>query len=114
VADTTWDDAAIEEMLNTPEGLVGQFIIETSEQIAAVARSKVQIRRSRSWSARSDANPPGYTLGTIRPWMGYTGGHIYGGANAAADPAIFLEKPRIDRNEYPFLTTGLWSIAEEL
>ena len=46
--------------------------------------------------------------------MGYTGGHIYGGANAAADPAIFLEKPRIDRNEYPFLTTGLWSIAEEL
>ena len=46
--------------------------------------------------------------------MGYDRGHIYGGANAAADPTLFLEDPRADRQKYPFLTTGLWAVASQL
>lgn len=116
MTDVHWNAAALEELLNSPTGPVGQMLIELSEQVAATARSTVRVRHTPTWTAESDARPPGYTLASIRPHLGYNSrGHIYGGANAAADPTIFLEQPAEQlHHRYPFMTTALWSVASQL
>jgi hypothetical protein len=113
MADTDWDEAAIEDLLQSVDGPVGQMVQELSGQIAVVARNTVHIRTG---PGGSTANPPGFTRGTITAHLGYGSNGIFGGANAAADPAIFLEYPadQMEHGPYPFLTTGLWSIAGEL
>jgi hypothetical protein len=112
MADIDWDDGAIEELLNSVDGPVGQMVQELSEQVATVARNTVHIRTG---PGGSTANPPGFTRASITAHLGYGSSGIFGGANAAADPAIFLEYPADQMKEsYPFLTTGLWSIAGEL
>lgn len=113
------DDAAITALLTDPAGPVGELIAELSGQAAAVARIVVHVRpgtpRSGAWSARSTARPPGFTRASIRvhgPVIG-SGGGLYGGVNAAADPAVFLEYPAEQMYEsYPFLTTALDSLSE--
>lgn len=118
-----WDDAAFEEMLNGPGGLVADFIWDLSLEAAAVAIATVHVRPGTPASATtgiytrkpSNARPPGYTKARIRPHLawGSRTGHMYGGVNAPADPSIFLEYlPHTDQyhRPYPFLTTGLWAI----
>jgi hypothetical protein len=113
-----WDDAAFEEILNAPGGLVANFIWELSVEAAAVATAVVHVLpgtpRSGFWGPRSTAvRPPGYTRARIRPHLawGARTGHVYGGVNAPADPSIFLEFPAEQMYDvYPFLTTGLWSL----
>ena len=46
VAEVKWDNLALEELLNSPTGLVGQFLAEMSEEIAVVARATVRIRHT--------------------------------------------------------------------
>lgn len=113
MTDVRLDDAAIEALLHDPAGPVGQLIFELSTQAADVARAVVRVRRSRTWSARSNARPPGFTKAGIRvhgPVIGTHGG-MYGGVNAPADPSLFLELPAEQMShKFPFLTTGLDSI----
>jgi hypothetical protein len=110
--DIVLDEAAIFELLNAPDGPVGRLLMELGERAAAVARAKVRVRHGNTWSRRSDARPPGYTLASIHPVIGYDSqGLIYGGVHAAGDPGIFLEYPaEQETREYPFLTTGLDSL----
>lgn len=118
--DVNLDQAAIYELLNGPAGLVYPFIAQLSVQAAAVATEVVHVRPGTASSATtgrtSNARPPGFTRERIRPHMawGTLTGNLYGGVNAPADPSIFLEMParQIARrgHEFPFLTTGLWSL----
>jgi hypothetical protein len=113
--DIRWDPAAFEELLDSPEGPVGQLLIELSDQVAAAARDAVRVRETPTWSRRSNAREPGFTRATIRSHLGRGAYGLYGGVNAAADPSIFLEQPASQMHRrYPFLTTGLWSIAGEV
>ena len=111
--DITLDQAAVTELLNSPAGPVGEMLNELNNQAASVARAKVRVRRGNTWSRRSDARPPGYTLASIRTKIGYDSlGLIYGGVTAAEDPTIFLEDPAEQMHaRYPFLTTGLDSLV---
>ena len=113
------NDAAIEEMLMDPVGPVGVMLAEMSEQIVTVAVAVVPVRdpatrdRRKRAGRNSSARPPGFTKASIHahgPVRGIF--NLYAGANAAADPAIFLEQPadQLDR-KYPFLTTGLESLT---
>lgn len=109
--DVRLDDKAIFALINDEDGEVGRFIQELAGQAAAVARAKVRVRAEPTWSSRSNARPPGFTKAAIHTARGHTGtGHFWASANAPADPAVFLEDPRVDRDKYPFLTTGLWSL----
>ena len=111
-----WDEKALDSLLNSVEGPVGMFIFELSVRASIVAAMVVHIRPGTASSATtgptSDARPRGFTKARITPHMGYNKrGRLYGGVNAPADPAIFLEKPaEQEHDKYPFLTTGLWSL----
>jgi hypothetical protein len=114
-----WRDAQLEELLNSPEGPVGQLIAELSAQAATVARATVPVRdpatrnRHRRTGRGSNARPPGFTKAGIHvhgPVRGIY--NVYGGVNAPADPSIFLEYPaRQMTRGYPFLTAGLDSLV---
>lgn len=115
-----WDDAALDDLLNSLEGPVGQFIGELSLRASIVATSVVHVRPGTPASATtgrtSNARPPGFTKARIRPHLarGAVTGGLYGGVNAPADPTIFLEMPaeqiRNLGHVFPFLTTGLYSL----
>lgn len=112
MADIELDDTAIAELTNSPDGPVGRMTLELAERAAVVARGVVRVRRSRPWSARSDARPPGFTKARIRPDLGYDNeGLLYGAVLAPYDPGFFLEYPREDRDRYPFLSTGIDSLT---
>jgi hypothetical protein len=116
-----WNDSAFDELLNSVDGPVGQMVLELSVQAADVARKVVRVRNPATRQGRagrhSTARAPGFTRADIRvhgPVRGSLGG-VYGGVNAAADPTIFLEQPASQMSRpYPFLTTGLESLAGEL
>lgn len=121
MADVTirWDQAALDDLLKGPDGPVARLLAEMSAQIVAVARSVVPVRNpakgSRGRAGRnSTAHVPGYTKALIRPHLGRgpATGNLYGGANAPGSPGIFLEYPAEQMSrKYPFLTTGLDSLA---
>lgn len=110
--DVNIDDAAVFALINDEDGIVGQFIQELAAQAAVVARAVVPVRTAPTWSALSNARPPGFTKTAIHTARGHTGdGHFWASANAPADPALFLEDPAEQlHHAYPFLTTGLWSL----
>lgn len=112
------NDAAVSELLTDPAGPVGQILLELSEQIVTVARAAVHVRdipgdRRHRAGRRSTARPPGFTRDSIRVYPPRRGTYnLYAGANAAADPTIFLEMPASQMSRpYPFLTTGLDSLV---
>jgi len=104
--------AAVHDLISDDRGIVAGFLRDLSEQAASIARAKVPVRREAAWSLRSNARPPGFTKARIHTRTGHSpDGAVWASANAPADPAIFLEDPaeQLSR-EYPFLTTGLWSL----
>jgi hypothetical protein len=118
MADIRWDDAAFDDLLNSWDGPVGEFIAELSDRVALVARAAVRVRVNMRGSPgragpHSTARPPGFTKADIRSHRGQhaDSGRIYGGANVAMDPGIYLEWPARQMNaRYPFMTTGLEAI----
>lgn len=114
-----WDDAELENMLNTPGGLVGEMLEDLSAQAASVAKgaAPVQTPRTYSWSKKySTSYMPwsgGYTKANVRAHMGYTkGGTLFGGVNAPYGPTLYLTKPAKQmHHSYPFMTTGLYSVS---
>lgn len=118
MATVSWDDAAVYDLLNSPDGPVGRLIAELSERGAMVARSVVRVRKvpgtRRTRAGRnSTAWPPGFTKAGIRvhgPVIGSRGG-LYGGVNAPFNPGLFLEHPAEQMSRsYPFLTTAMDSL----
>ena len=108
----TISPAAVRGLLNDPDGPVAALLREMSARAASVARQVVHVRRRPSWSRKSTAFPPGFTLASIREDMYESpAGEIYGGVAAAFFPTIFLEYPAEQMHEdYPFLTTGIDSL----
>jgi hypothetical protein len=114
-----WREDQLHELLNSVDGPVGRLIAELSAEAAQIARSAVRVRsvpgtrRTRAGRG-SSARPPGFLKADIRvhgPVRGSLGG-LYGGVNAAADPAVFLEYPAAQMTrKYPFLTTALDEIV---
>jgi hypothetical protein len=113
-----WDAEALDDLLNSVEGPVGMLLAELSARAAIVATSVVHVRPGTPASATtgrtSNARPPGFTKARIRvhgPVIG-SRGRLYAGVNAPMDPSVFLEMPAEQMHqEYPFLTTGLWSLV---
>jgi hypothetical protein len=114
-----WHEDELEDMLNTPEGLVGEFLTELMMKMATVAKAGAPIQKPQnfSWGKKySTSYMPwsgGYTKAHTVPHMGYTkGGHLFGGVNAPYGPTLFLEKPaRQLKHSYPFMTTALYSLS---
>jgi hypothetical protein len=122
MADIYWHDEAFDDLLNSWDGPVGEYIAELSDRLALVARAVVHVRvdaRGMPGRAgpRSTAHVPGFTKADIRTHRGISQvtGHIYGGANVAMDPGIYLEWPaRQMHDRYPFMTTGLEALEAGL
>lgn len=108
---------AVDEFLRDIDGPIGDLMRELSTQIADVARQKVRVRipGTHRTGRTSNSNAPGYTKAHITTTVGHAKTHdglLFGGANAPANPGIFLEAPAQQMHEkYPFLTTGLWSVS---
>jgi hypothetical protein len=113
------DQAAIDDLLHDPEGPVGEFLAEAAAQITSDARTRAPVMNRKNYrSEKSNAvRPPGTTRGSVHshgPAID-AAGDLYSGANALADPTIFLEAPAKQMHrQYPFLTTGLWSVEDML
>ncbi len=107
------NDAMLEALLDTEDGPVGQFLGEAGDRFADQARALAPVREGNVWNeATTSAKPPGYLKASIHGKTGRSArtGHIYGSANAMADPAIFMEYPAVQLHyPRPFLTTALFS-----
>lgn len=111
--DLKLDELAVRDLLTDEHGIVGNFLADLADQMATVARARVPVRHTPTWSRRSNARPPGFTAALIHTAMGHHAatGDLWASANAPADPTLFLEDPRVDRVKEPFLSVGLWSLA---
>jgi hypothetical protein len=117
------DEAAMEDMLHSPDGLVGVYIMGLSIQAAAQAKAQAPLKdaANESWNpAKSTSYPslkyPGpFLKSSVRTQFGYTpGGKMYGGAQAVYGPTFFLEEGggRYGRaRKDHFLTTALYEVA---
>lgn len=114
------DEAALEDMLNSPDGPVGAVIEELSDKAADVARAAAPVMKPENmghWGHRYNPlyqyGPPGNTKARIRPsFPRYNSqGQLYGGVNAPYGPTLFLERPaRQIRGYYRFMTDALDSL----
>lgn len=115
------DETELEDMLQSPDGLVGRYINGLSIQMGNAARSGAPAKSplNESWHpAKSTSYPsakwPGQTLReSIHAVFKYNkAGQMYGGVNAAYGPTLFLTKPaRQIHREYTFMTDALYEVA---
>jgi hypothetical protein len=115
------DEAAMEDMLTSPDGLVGRYIQGLGIQAAAIAAAMAPTKspKNESWHpAKSSSYPsipwPGLTLkASVRPAFGYTkGGQMYGGVNVNYGPTLFLTRPAKQiHHTYTFMTDALYGVA---
>lgn len=116
------DEAAMEDMLHSEDGLVGRYIRGLGIQAAAIAKALAPERKARnmSWSqSKSTSYPsvkwPGQLLkSSVHAAFGYSKtGQMYGGVNAAYGPTLFLTKPaeQIHTGRSLFMTDALDSVA---
>jgi hypothetical protein len=111
------DEAAIEDMLNSPDGPVGAVIEELSDKAAAIAREAAPVMKPENFShwgkyydPRFQYGPPGRTKARVRSsFPRYNDqGQLYGGVNVPYGPTLFLERPaRQIRGDYRFMTAAL-------
>jgi hypothetical protein len=108
------DDAEIEEAMSGDHGLVHDFLDALTKRMEEIAIPKAPVRAPGSvWNEETtSAAPIGWTKASIQRRIGrHRGsGGLYGSINAAGHAAIFLEKPRVNREKEPFLTTALWEV----
>lgn len=113
-----WDEAALENLLNSPDGPVGQLLEDLAARATSVAKANAPVQKPQNYSwgkKRSTSSMPwsgGYTKARIAPHMGYTrAGVLFSGVNAPLQPTLFLEKPAKQlHHKYPFMTTALYSL----
>lgn len=118
-----WDDAALNDLLHSVDGPVGQWLVKKVGEMTAIAEAvaPVQKRKNWSWGRNSTSYMPrsvGYLKGSIRPVIGYTkSGDLFGGTNAAYGPTLFLEEGggRYGHAErIPFMSTALYAAIADL
>lgn len=116
------NDAAMEDMLHSEDGLVGRYIRGLGIQAAAIAKAAAPTRKARnaSWNpAKSTSYPsvkyPGTLLkASVHAAFGYgKAGNMYGGVNVAYGPTLFLTKPaeQIHSGRSLFMTDAIDSVA---
>jgi hypothetical protein len=115
------DEAVMEDMLHSPDGLVGRYIMGLGIQAAAIAAAMSPVKKpqNESWHpAKSTSYPsvryPGLVLkASIHPAFGYAkSGQMYGGVNVAYGPTLFLTRPAKQiHEEYTFMTDALYGVA---
>jgi hypothetical protein len=120
MAGVEWNEAAIEDLLNSVDGPVGRYLTEKMTEMTAyaVAAAPIQKPKNYSWGRDSSSYLPrsfGYLKGTVRPHMGYTiSGQLYSGTNAAWGPTLFLEYGggRYGHAErIPFMSAALYAVT---
>jgi hypothetical protein len=115
VADINLDEAALEFLLNSPDGPVGELLAEMAGKATEIAKAAAPVMSpaTMSWGRNSTSyGPPGFTKERTRSHMGYTkGGTLFSGVNAPYGPTLFLERPARQLH-YPrlFLSTALWTV----
>ncbi len=86
--------AAIEEMLNAPDGPVGLVIEELSDKAAVIARALAPVMKRAKWSPLYQYGPPGETKASVRSsFPRFSALGIYGGVNVNFGPTMYLEYP---------------------
>jgi hypothetical protein len=114
-----WNERELEDLLNSPEGPVGELLEDLAQRAALAAKAAAPVQKPSSFSygkKGSSSYMPwsgGYTKAKIRPVMGFTkGGKLFSGVNSPFGPTLFLEHPaRQLHHPYPFMTTGLYSVS---
>lgn len=114
----TWDEAALEQLLNSPDGPVGKMLEDLGSRATMTAKAAAPVQKPSSYSwgrKRSTSYMPwsgGYTKARVAPHMGYTrAGILFSGVNAPYAPTLFLEKPAKQmHHRSAFMTTALYSI----
>jgi hypothetical protein len=113
------DPLAINELLNSPDGPVGQVILELSVQATKIAAEAAPLQKpwNHSWVfAKSTSYMPwstSYLKANVRSsGVRYNAlGQLYSGVNAPYGPTLFLEKPADQlHRQYPFLSTALYTV----
>ncbi|HEY1700853.1 MAG TPA: hypothetical protein VGG75_14175 [Trebonia sp.] len=105
------DPAAIEDLLNSPDGPVGLVIEELSEKAADIAKILVPVMKRRKWNPLYQYGPPGVTSASIRA-SGFRYnklGQLYSGVNVNYGPTLFLQRParQIHSPQYMFMSRAL-------
>jgi hypothetical protein len=109
------NESTITAFLNDPYGPVGDLVGTLGDEVAMKARAAAPVRSGTLWNdsatPSSNARPPGYLKSRIHGKRGVSReGHLYGSANAPADPLIFIAYPAKQvRFRNMFMTTALYS-----
>lgn len=115
------DMAAVEDMLNSPDGPVGTTILELAEQATSIAKLNAPLQKpwNWSWSARKSTSYVTRSVGYLKGGIRVTGiklnkvGQIYSGVNAPYGPTLFLQQParQIHSMDYMFMSVALNSVV---
>ena len=117
------DEAAMDDMLHSPDGLVGTYINGLAIQMGYAARAGAPAKspqneswmpvKSTSYPSLKYPSPEGGLRASIKSVFGYTkAGNMYGGVNAAYGPTLFLTKPAKQIHRvYTFMTDALYGVA---
>lgn len=115
-------EAAMEDLLNTPESPVGETIDELSHKAADIAEALTPVMEARSrrhmrraYDPLYQYGPPGATKKSVRPsGFRFNGlGQMYSGVNVNYGPTAFLEFPARQykgSTEWMFMTHALEAI----
>jgi hypothetical protein len=116
------DEAAMEDMLHSPDGLVGVYINGLAVQMGFAARAGAPARapQNESWIPAKSTSYPSLKFpdtetlrASIKSVFGYNkAGNMYGGVNVVYGPTLFLTRPaRQIHREYLFMTDALYGVA---
>lgn len=118
MADVHIDFAAVEDLVNSPDGPVGLLISELAHKAALIADAAAPVMQRKNFSRWGKVfnplyqyGPPGETKQSVH-WSGFrynAFGRLYSGVNVNYGPTLFLERParQIRSEQYKFMTTAL-------
>ena len=113
----------MDDMLHSPDGLVGRYINGLAIQAGYAARALAPAKqpeneswmplKSTSYPSARYPDPEGGLKASIKSVFGYNkAGNMYGGVNAAYGPTLFLARPaRQLHRQYTFMTDALYGLA---
>jgi hypothetical protein len=107
-------EAAIEDLLNSPDGPVGQVIAELSDKAAKLAKGFTPVLEHK-WYPRWQYGPPGVTKASVRA-SGFrynAAGQLYSGVNVNYGPTLYLQRPakQIHTTQYMFMSQALNAVT---
>lgn len=117
------DEAEMDDMLHSPDGLVGVYINGLAIQAGYAARALAPAKsphneswipaKSTSYPSLKFPDPADGLRASIKSVFGYNkAGNMYGGVNVSYGPTLFLTRPaRQIHREYTFMTDALYGVA---